>query len=302
VLTGLAYVAAAVAAMAALTALTGWAAAAERANVAESRLRAWESYERRRQWMALPRRLWDTTAADPDHPDTTQPLTQELPAMLTPDSRRVHLAAPLMVLLAMVLAACDLTADLVPFTNPDNPAATHVVVFGDSLGRMSQDQALARFATDPDVSVSYNAAGLTQATSWIKAMGKVTPGHCVIYELGTNDISANTSNQAQWNTLAAFNELADADRVVAFTLNTTGGDLRGAPFAQRTREFNDFLRRTAAAGTYPNLVLYDWEARSAGHTDWLLGPLPPAQGDVMHHNVTGQREFADAVVDAASMC
>lgn len=298
-LTGLAYVTAAVAAMATLTTAAGWLAAAERASVAQSRLRAWEAYERRRQWLNIPRRPWDTTAAAPDHEETTQP--QEPRPMRFPDPRRVTIAAPIMAFVALVLGGCDLTADIVPFTNPD-PDATHVVVFGDSLGRMSQDQALATFAADPTVSVSYNAAGGTQATSWIKAMGKVTPGHCVIYELGTNDISANTSNQAQWNTLAAFNELADADRVVAFTLNTTGGDLRGAPFAQRTREYNDFLRRTATAGTYPNLVLYDWEARSAGHPDLLLGPLPPEQGDVLHHNPRGQRAFADAIVDAASMC
>jgi hypothetical protein len=300
-LTGLVLVLLAVAAMTVLTAITGWAAAGERAAVAESRLRAWESWERHRQWMALPRLASTTTAADPAYQATHAPLTQELPPMLTPDRRRVIVAAPLLAFLAVILGACDLVSDIAPFTNPD-PDATHVVVFGDSLGRMSQDQALARFATDPGVSVSYNAAGGTQATGWIKAMGKVTGGHCVVYELGTNDISANTSHQAQWNTLAAFNELADADRVVAFTLNTTGGDLRGVPFAQRTREYNDFLRLTVANGTYPNLVLYDWEARSAGHTDWLLGPLPPQQGDVLHHNATGQREFADAVVDAASMC
>jgi len=301
VLTGLVLVILAVAAMTVLTAITGWAAAAERAAVAESRLRAVESYERRRQWLDIPRRPWDTTAATPDHEETTPPLTQERPAMPRPDPRRVIIAAPILAFLLAVLTACEPIADIVPFTNPD-PAATHVVLFGDSLGRMSQDQALATFATDPGVSVSYNAAGGAQAPGWIKAMGKVTPGHCVVYELGTNDISANTSQQAQWNTLAAFNELADADRIVAVTLNTTGGDLRGAPFAQRTREFNAFLRRTVANGTYPNLVLYDWEARSAGHTDWLLGPLPPAQGDVLHHNTIGQTEFADAVVDAASMC
>jgi hypothetical protein len=298
-LTGLVLVLLAVAAMTVLTALTGWAAAAERAAVAESRLAALEANERRRQWLALPRRPWTTTALD--HEETTHPPHEPSP-MRTTDPRRVMLAAPLLALVLIFLTACEPPAGIVPFV-PDNPAATtHAVVFGDSLGRMSQDQALARFATNPDVDVSYNAAGLTQATSWIKAMSTVTAGHCVVYELGTNDITANTSHQAQWNTLAAFNELADADRVVAFTLNTTGGDLRGAPFAQRTREFNDFLRLTVANGTYPNLVLYDWEARSAGHTDWLLGPLPPAQGDVLHHTVTGQREFADAIVDAASMC
>jgi hypothetical protein len=299
VLTGLTLVLLAVAAMTVLTSLTGWAAAAERASVAQSRLTAWEAHERRRQWLDIPRRPWTTTALD--HEETTNPPQEPSPMRLS-DPRRVLIAAPLIALVLMFLTACEPPADIVPFV-PDNPAATtHVVVFGDSLGRMSQDQALARFATDPNVTVSYNAAGLTQSTSWLTAMDNVTPGHCVVYELGTNDVSNNTSQQAQWNTLAAFNELADADRIVAFTLNTTGGDLRGAPFAQRTREFNDFLRRTVTNGTYPNLVLYDWEARSAGHTDWLLGPLPPEQGDVLHHNTTGQREFADAVVDAASMC
>lgn len=289
-LTGLTLVLLAVAAMATLTAVTGWAAATERASVAESRLAALEAHERHRQWLDIPRRPWTTTAAR----ETTQPPQETHPMSPRIPQRIVTAVAPVLLAVIAVAGCIPQPGTLAPFTNPD-PQARKVVVFGDSLGAMARDQAVAAFATHPELSVSYNAFGGTQAPHWAQAMTNISAGHCVIYELGTNDISNNDSHTAQWQTLAAFNELWDADRVVALTLNTTGAGLRGAPYAQRTREYNAFLDDLIASGHYPNLVVYDWDATSAGRTDWLVA-------DHVHHTEAGNTAFAEALVDAAGLC
>lgn len=248
-------------------------------------------------------RVWRTRIPTRVHvPIVSPPTTQETP--MTPQRRRLFgrplaLAAVFVAVLAAAAGCIPQPAVLGPFSNPD-PTAAAVVVFGDSLGAMARQPALALWADQPDVTVSYNAVGGTEAADWLPAMGLVTEGQCVVYELGTNDLSHLGAHQAEWNTLAALNELADADRVIALTLNTTGGDLRGAPFAADTRHFNTFLRRTLSDGTYPNLELLDWEARSAGKLGWLAGPIPG--GDVLHYNAEGTQQFAQALVDAGGMC
>jgi hypothetical protein len=297
-------------------AVTGWSMYADertrrvRAERRAARLTA--QLNKHRQTTA--HRVWHTPA-DPQPrvhiPITTPDDTQETPMAIP---RRPHYRQRLLGLTALVAvvlaagAACiPQPRILAPFSNPAPAATTRVVLFGDSLGAMARQPALALWAQQPDVSVSYNAAGGTEAVDWLPAMSLVSAGQCVIWELGTNDLSRVGATQAEWNALAALNELADADTVVALTLNTTSGDLRGAPFAAATRHYNQFLRQLIADRTYPNLVLFDWEARSAGRTDWLVGPVPG--GDVLHYGGTitvdgtvGNHEFARALVDASAVC
>lgn len=247
-----------------------------------------------RAWTArVPKRVHVPIAAPTD--------TEEIPLQAPRNPRRTLLMLPALAVVVFAAAAGCIPQPrvLAPFTSPD-PTAAQVVVFGDSLGAMSRTAALDLWADQPGVTVSYNAVGGTEAVDWLPAMGLVGPGQCVIWELGTNDLSHLGAQQAEWNTLGALNDLADADRVVVLTLNTTGGDLRGAPFAAATRHFNGFLHQLDADGTYPNLVVMDWDARSDGHLDWLLGPVPG--GDVLHYNAAGTVEFAGALVDAGGMC
>jgi hypothetical protein len=240
-------------------------------------------------------------------PDDTQETPMAIPRRPHYRQRLLALTGLVAVVLAAGAACIPQPRILAPFSNPSPTVTTEVVVFGDSLGAMARQPALTMWADQSAVSVSYNAAGGTEAVDWLPAMSLVGPGQCVIWELGTNDLSRVGATQAEWNALAALNELADADTVVALTLNTTSGDLRGAPFAAATRHYNQFLRQLVRDGTYPNLVLLDWDARSAGRTDWLVGPVPG--GDVLHYGGTvtadgtvGNHEFARALVDASAVC
>jgi hypothetical protein len=240
-------------------------------------------------------------------PDDTQETPMAIPRRPHYRQRLLALTGLVAVVLAAGAACIPQPRILAPFSNPSPTVTTEVVVFGDSLGAMARQPALTMWSDQSAVSVSYNAAGGTEAVDWLPAMSLVGQGQCVIWELGTNDLSRVGATQAEWNALGALNELADADTVVALTLNTTSGDLRGAPFAAATRHYNQFLRQLVRDGTYPNLVLLDWDARSAGRTDWLVGPIPG--GDVLHYGGTvtadgtvGNHEFARALVDASAVC
>lgn len=187
-----------------------------------------------------------------------------------------------------------------PGLSPPVPSTTappaDVVLFGDSLARFGQVPTLDLWQTAvPDMAISYNAEPGAEASNWIPWMADVDPGQCVIYLLGSNEISRLPATEAEWQTLAAFNELADADRVVAFTLNTTSHDLRGAPFDARARHFNGFLAQLYTNGTYPNLHVLDWNAISLGHPEWLAA-------DNLHHSEAGIAAYADAIAQASEWC
>ena len=254
-------------------------------------------------------RAWTARVPKRVHVPITAPTdTKEIPLQAPRNPRRTLLALPALAVVVFAAAAACIPQPriLAPFTNPD-PTAAQVVVFGDSLGAMARQPALDLWAGQHGVTVSYNAVGGTEAVNWLPAMGLVGSGQCVIWELGTNDLSRVGAQQAEWNALAALNDLADADTVVILTLNTTGGDLRGPVFAAATRSYNRFLRQVDANPAYPNVKLLDWEARSAGRLDWLVGPVPG--GDVLHYGgkvtidgTTGNGEFAQALVDAGGMC
>lgn len=199
----------------------------------------------------------------------------------------------LLALLPLALAGCwgaPPPAGLAP------PADAPVVVFGDSLTAWGATTIAERWDTDhPDTPLSINAVGGAEAENWMPWMAQVGPGRCVIYALGTNDISRLSSHQAEWNALAALNELADAERVVALTLNETSGQLRGAPFTARTAHYNAFLEGLVADGTYPNLALADWSATSAGHPEWLTA-------DHLHLTDPGTDAYAAELSNAGGLC
>lgn len=215
----------------------------------------------------------------------------------------------LLVLVAGTCSACwPQPATIRPYTNPA-AGTDHVVGFLDSLGAMAEQPAMALFANDPTVSISYNAQGGTRFQHWTDAYANVTSDDIVILELGTNNVSNEAINTGELpaNMHAAIAALSVARCVVMPTLNTTGGDLRGFPYDERTRWVNDELARLIAAGTYPNLRSYDWAARSAGRVDWLVNPVPG--GDFVHYGGTvtadgtvGNTEFAKMLTDALEVC
>lgn len=213
--------------------------------------------------------------------------------------------AATVVLLAIVLGTCSACwpqpPTLHPFTNP--AGADHVILFGDSLAAMAQQPASAIFANDPTVSLSYNAQGGTRFQHWTDAYANVTSDDIVILELGTNNVSNEAINTGELpaNLHAALDAVAGARCVVMPTLNTTGGDLRGFPYDERTRWVNDELARLIAAGTYPNLHAYDWAAASTGHPEWLMGTAA-APADWVHYNTAGTNRYAEMLTDTLEVC
>jgi hypothetical protein len=149
---------------------------------------------------------------------------------------------------------------------------------------------------------SYNAIGATRVQHWLEPMAGVTSEDTVVFELGTNNVSLEAINTGELsaNLHAGFEELRDAQCVVALTLNTTGGDLRGSPYGTRTRWVNTELRRLVAEGVYPNLVLLEWDQISAGRVDWLVNPVPG--GDYVHYNTAGNVAFAEQIASAPGLC
>jgi lysophospholipase L1-like esterase len=181
-----------------------------------------------------------------------------------------------------------------------------VVLFGDSLGAMAEQPVKQIAAVQTDHSWSYNAVGGTRVQHWLDAMHTADVASpvpdVVIFELGTNNVTLEAINTGELpehlhQGLAA---LADVPCVVMPTLNETGGDLRGFPYDTRTRWVNDELARIIETGEYPNVHMIDWNARSAGHVDWLNNPVPG--GDYVHYNVEGTVQFAQMLVDAADAC
>ena len=177
-----------------------------------------------------------------------------------------------------------------------------VVLFGDSLAAMAEQPARALYQSHPGETWSYNAVGATRIQHWLEPMAAVTAEDVVIFELGTNNVSLEAINTGELpaNIHAGLEELRDARCVVALTLNTTGGDLRGSPYGTRTRWVNTELRRLVAEGTYPNLVLLEWDQISAGRVDWLVNPVPG--GDYVHYNTAGNVAFAEQIASAPELC
>lgn len=212
-------------------------------------------------------------------------------------------------ILAVALAAAALCAGCYPqpptlkaFTN-QGTGTTRVVLFGDSLAAMAEAPAETLFALDDSVSLSYNAVGGTRFQHWADAMANVTPDETVIMELGTNNVSNEAINTGELpaHLYAALDQLAGAACLVVPNLNTTGGDLRGFPYDQRTRWVNDELAALVAAGTYPNLHVYDWAAESAGRPEILMGTAA-SPADWVHYNTAGTQAYAEMLVRLPEVC
>lgn len=191
-----------------------------------------------------------------------------------------------------------------PWTPVPVGGEQRVVLFGDSLAAMAESVVMgpAHAVEREGETWSYNAVGATRVQHWLDAMAGVGPDDVVVFELLTNNVSLEAINTGELpehlhQGLAA---VSAARCVVVFTLNTTGGDLRGSPYGTRTRWVNTELRRAVAAGEYPNVVLLDWEAESAGRVDWLVNPVPG--GDYLHYNTAGNVAFASAIARAPGLC
>lgn len=182
-------------------------------------------------------------------------------------------------------------------TTPDGSVGpADVVLFSDSLGAFGESLIVPIWlAQAPGVSISYNAEAGAEAVNWLPWMAQVSSDQCVIYALGSNEISRLTALEAEWQTLGAFNELADVKKVVVLNLNTTSHDLRGTPFSSRARHFNSFLQQLYIDGTYPNLHVLDWNAISLGHPEWLTA-------DKLHLNEMGMVEYGETFVQAQEWC
>lgn len=185
--------------------------------------------------------------------------------------------------------------------NPWVPAVTEtttqrVVVIGDSLTKDSQPDALALWANEPNVSVSYNGVGATWVQDWLKAMGKVTPDDVVVVALGTNNLlnEAWNTGVTQQHVIEALTELSDARRVIWVNVNEYGAALHGPYIDQRAPWFNDFLDEQAASGQWPNLVVADWNTVSYGHDDWFK-----STADTIHYDEDGRAAYGLFLHDGA---
>lgn len=182
-----------------------------------------------------------------------------------------------------------------PATAPTQPRR---IIVGDSL--TAEAEALAKDAWKPTgAAVSYQAFGATRWDHWYERFQNVPTGATVLVALGTNDLSNLTVQQAEWNTLAGLNVLADRAPacVVVFSLNSTSASYRSPATQAETATYNGWLRELVAAGTYPFLGLYDWEAESAGHPEYLDLPTDP-----IHHTDLGHAAYIAAQVNGPSAC
>jgi len=206
---------------------------------------------------------------------------------------RFLLMAMAIVVVVMAAGCYDLPADL---NCPPEPGP-RLVVRGDSLGAFAETTVKPGLAADHDGPVCYVAAGGTQINNHSASLPLVGENDCVIMELGTNDISNEVHQQTEVDMHAAADELSDARAQVWFTLNTTGGDLRGTPYSSRTRWFNDELLRMAESGQWPNMIVWRWDLAALGHPEWLNLP-----SDKLHMNTTGVLAYAASMRQAAATC
>lgn len=187
------------------------------------------------------------------------------------------------------------------YTDPDPataPDQQRVVVIGDSLTAEAETDA--KEAWKPTgAAVSYQAFGATRWDHWYERLQNVPAGTTVLVLLGTNDLTNLTVQQAEWNTLAGLNLLVDQQPacVVLFLLNTTSASYRPAATQVETATYNAWLRQLLATGTYPFLGLYDWDAMSAGHPEYLLLPQDP-----VHHTRAGHDAYISAQVSGPTAC
>lgn len=201
-----------------------------------------------------------------------------------------------MAILALVMAAgCY---DLPPDLNCTPEPGPRLVVRADSLGKMAEPIAQPAIHADYDTGPTcYTAAPGTQINNHSASLPQLGVEDCVVMELGTNDISSEVHQQTEVDLHQAADELADTGRQIWFTLNVTGGDLRGTPYSSRTRWFNDeLLRMDADDARWPNLVVWRWDIESLGHPEWLSLP------DKIHYNAVGTEHFAASLTAAAEAC
>jgi hypothetical protein len=182
-----------------------------------------------------------------------------------------------------------------PTTAPDQP---RVVVIGDSLTAEPEPQAKEAWK-GTGAAVSYQAFGGTRWDHWYERFQNVPAGTTVLVALGTNDLSNLTVQQAEWNLLAGLNLLADRQPacVVLYLLNTTSASYRDATTRAETATYNAWLHELVDSGTYPFLGLYDWDAASAGHPEYLTLPKDP-----IHHTPLGHAAYIGAQVSGPSAC
>lgn len=198
----------------------------------------------------------------------------------------------------LIAPSCPQGEDLRPWVPvPSETTTQRVVVIGDSLTKDAEPYALALWANEPNVAVSYNGVGATWVQDWLKAMGKVTPEDTVVVALGTNNLLnvAWNTGETQDYVIQALTELSDARRVIWVNVNEYGAAVHGPYIDQRAPWFNDFLDEQVASGAWPNLTVADWSSVSFGHDDWFNSST-----DTIHYNPElGRPAYAQFLHNAA---
>lgn len=212
---------------------------------------------------------------------------------------RLRLSAAALVVLAVTLGSgCFPQVPEQPCDWEQTPegAVQMVRVAGDSLTARASEEARAVFGQDPNLAACYRAFGMTRVQHWFDVLDRVGPTEDAVVALGTNNVTLDgSSEETEGYVRQAADSLRDARCQVWLTLNTTGGDQRGEPYASRTRAVNALLRELDESDEYPNLHLFDWEALSAGHPGWL-------EPDHVHHLDEGDEFYAFALREAALGC
>lgn len=210
---------------------------------------------------------------------------------------RVRLAAAALVVLVVALCSGCFPQDPAQACDWEQGVdAPRVRVAGDSLAGRASEEARELFGQDPSLGVCYRAFGMTRVEHWFDVLETVGSEEDAVVALLTNNVTLDASfDETARQLRQAADLLRPARCQVWLTLNTEGGDLRGEPYATRTRQVNALLRELDQSDEYPNLHLFDWEAYSRGHPEWL-------EPDRVHHLPEGDENYAFALREAAYGC
>lgn len=231
----------------------------------------------------------------------------------------------MVALVALVVAGCSGCFVQAPIPDTFVPAPVPAVddvhqqadvVFGDSLTENARKSAGLIWRTQhPERPLSWNSYGATQIfqwmdrmaylPTWLAAQGVAPADTVVTVALATNNLTLGTGAEAEWQTLAALNQLRDdgVGCVSWLTLNTTSAAHREPEIRAETAHYNAFLRQLVANRTYGDLlVLQEWDLISAGHESYLNGTRVRPADWVHYTDPAGNDAYAATLAGASALC
>jgi lysophospholipase L1-like esterase len=180
----------------------------------------------------------------------------------------------------LLCAACD------PVADNQGTGPFEVGLVGDSNAVNAKDEFL--FITYGDFKTSYNAFGGTTMANWAGSVETFSYQNrrAVLLALGTNDSDAVNLAAAQEAWPRALGYLKSQNKCGVWF----------KPYQHDAEQvaFNTWLS-TLIAANYPNIRIFDWNARAQGHPEWL-------NADGVHFNDTGQVQWAIAMEQAVALC